>query len=42
MDIEKLRRFLGHDNMETTKQYLQTDEDAVLEAAHAVGTSSEG
>lgn len=42
MDVEKLRRYLGHENLETTKQYLRTDEDAILEAAHAVGASSEG
>jgi integrase/recombinase XerD len=41
MDIEKLRRYMGHANLETTKRYLQTSEQEVLDAAHAVGTNSD-
>lgn len=40
MDIEKLRRYLGHANLETTKRYLRTSEKEVLDAVQEVGEAS--
>ena len=41
MDIEKLRRYMGHENLETTKRYLVTSEQEVLDEVHAVGANSD-
>lgn len=41
MNIRQLQLHLGHENIETTKRYLQMTQDEVVNAVHAYGAGTE-